>query len=91
MLIFTWCLFLYGCLLSGAYAVAVIELGAYIHRVLTFNGCSLSYMHVHSYSYLPFKYGVCPAASVTFVQTLVNLGRASLLFVRALLFARSVV
>ena len=30
----------YGCLLSDV--VVVIELGAYIHGVLTFNGCLLS-------------------------------------------------
>ena len=34
------CLFSYGCLLSDV--VVVIELGAYIHGVLTFNGCLLS-------------------------------------------------
>ena len=34
------CLFSYGCLLSEV--VVVIELGAYIHGVLTFNGCLLS-------------------------------------------------
>ena len=39
MLIHVGCLFLYGCLLSG---LVVIELGAYTHGVLTFNGCLLS-------------------------------------------------
>ena len=34
------CLFSYGCILSDV--VVVIELGAYIHGVLTFNGCLLS-------------------------------------------------
>ena len=45
MLIHVECLFLYGCLLAGL--VVVIELGAYIHGVLTLNGCLLS-----EYSYM---------------------------------------
>ena len=42
------CLFSYGCLLSDV--VVVIELGAYIHGVLTFNGCLLSRFYGNCYS-----------------------------------------
>ena len=47
---------MHGCLLSGL--VVVIELGAYIHGVLTFNGCLFSrfygmctYVYIRAYAY----------------------------------------